>query len=73
MTPIEGLYACGVSTYPGGLVLGRPGYLRGQQGGRGPGRQEVVETDAGDGEVRQDVFDVKGGGFRREPLICIAR
>ncbi len=26
-TPIEGLYACGVSTYPGGLVLGGSGYL----------------------------------------------
>ena len=26
-TPIEGLYTCGVSTYPGGLVLGGPGYL----------------------------------------------
>ena len=26
-TPIEGLYVCGVSTYPGGLVLGGPGYI----------------------------------------------
>jgi phytoene dehydrogenase-like protein len=26
-TPIQGLYVCGVSTYPGGLVLGGPGYL----------------------------------------------
>ena len=26
-TPIDGLYACGASTYPGGLVLGGPGYL----------------------------------------------
>ena len=26
-TPIGGLYVCGVSTYPGGLVLGGPGYL----------------------------------------------
>jgi phytoene dehydrogenase-like protein len=26
-TPIPGLYTCGVSTYPGGLVLGGPGYL----------------------------------------------
>ena len=26
-TPIEGLYACGASTYPGGLVLGGPGYI----------------------------------------------
>lgn len=26
-TPIEGLYTCGVSTYPGGLVLGGPGYI----------------------------------------------
>lgn len=26
-TPIEGLYVCGASTYPGGLVLGAPGYL----------------------------------------------
>jgi len=26
-TPIEGLYVCGVSAYPGGLVLGGPGYL----------------------------------------------
>jgi hypothetical protein len=26
-TPIEGLYVCGVSAYPGGLVLGGSGYL----------------------------------------------
>lgn len=26
-TPIEGLYVCGVSTYPGGLVLGGSGYI----------------------------------------------
>jgi len=26
-TPIEGLYLCGASTYPGGLVLGGNGYL----------------------------------------------
>lgn len=26
-TPIEGLYTCGASTYPGGLILGGPGYL----------------------------------------------
>ncbi len=26
-TPIKGLYVCGASTYPGGLVLGGPGYL----------------------------------------------
>jgi phytoene dehydrogenase-like protein len=26
-TPIEGLYVCGASTYPGGLILGGPGYL----------------------------------------------
>lgn len=26
-TPIEGLYVCGASTYPGGLVVGGPGYL----------------------------------------------
>ncbi|MFQ5416142.1 MAG: phytoene desaturase family protein [Myxococcota bacterium] len=26
-TPIPGLYVCGASTYPGGLVLGGPGYL----------------------------------------------
>jgi phytoene dehydrogenase-like protein len=26
-TPIEGLYACGASSYPGGLVLGGPGYI----------------------------------------------
>jgi len=25
-TPIDGLYVCGASTYPGGLVLGGPGY-----------------------------------------------
>ncbi len=30
-TPIEGLYTCGVSTYPGGLVLGGPGYLGANQ------------------------------------------
>ncbi len=26
-TPVEGLYVCGASTYPGGLVLGGPGYI----------------------------------------------
>jgi phytoene dehydrogenase-like protein len=26
-TPIDGLYVCGVSVYPGGLVLGGPGYI----------------------------------------------
>ena len=26
-TPIEGLYTCGASTYPGGMVLGGPGYI----------------------------------------------
>jgi len=26
-TPIEGLFVCGASTYPGGLVIGGPGYL----------------------------------------------
>lgn len=26
-TPIEGLYVCGASTYPGGMVLGGSGYL----------------------------------------------
>ena len=26
-TPIEGLYVCGASTYPGGLVLGGSGYI----------------------------------------------
>ena len=26
-TPIEGLYVCGASTYPGGLVIGGPGYI----------------------------------------------
>jgi phytoene dehydrogenase-like protein len=26
-TPIEGLFLCGASTYPGGLVIGGPGYL----------------------------------------------
>ena len=26
-TPIEGLYVCGASTYPGGLILGGPGYI----------------------------------------------
>ena len=26
-TPITGLYVCGASTYPGGLVIGGPGYL----------------------------------------------
>ena len=26
-TPVDGLYVCGASTYPGGLVLGGPGYL----------------------------------------------
>ncbi len=26
-TPIEGLYLCGASTYPGGMVTGGPGYV----------------------------------------------
>lgn len=26
-TPIEGFYVCGASTYPGGMVIGGPGYL----------------------------------------------
>ena len=26
-TPIEGLYLCGASSYPGGLVIGGPGYI----------------------------------------------
>jgi len=26
-TPVAGLYVCGASTYPGGMVLGGPGYL----------------------------------------------
>jgi phytoene dehydrogenase-like protein len=26
-TPVEGLYVCGASTYPGGLVIGGPGYI----------------------------------------------
>jgi len=26
-TPIEGLYVCGASAYPGGLVTGGPGYV----------------------------------------------
>jgi phytoene dehydrogenase-like protein len=26
-TPIEGLYVCGASVYPGGLMIGGPGYL----------------------------------------------
>jgi phytoene dehydrogenase-like protein len=26
-TPIEGLYTCGASNYPGGMVLGGPGYI----------------------------------------------
>ncbi len=26
-TPMEGLYTCGASNYPGGLVLGGPGYI----------------------------------------------
>jgi phytoene dehydrogenase-like protein len=26
-TPIEGLYVCGASVYPGGMVLGGPGYI----------------------------------------------
>jgi phytoene dehydrogenase-like protein len=38
-TPIEGLYVCGVSAYPGGLVLGGPGYL---------GANRVVEDLGGE-------------------------
>ncbi|MFH1537624.1 MAG: NAD(P)/FAD-dependent oxidoreductase [bacterium] len=26
-TPIEGLYLCGASSYPGGLIIGGPGYI----------------------------------------------
>ena len=26
-TPIEGFYVCGASTYPGGMIIGGPGYL----------------------------------------------
>jgi phytoene dehydrogenase-like protein len=26
-TPVPGLYVCGASTYPGGLVIGGPGYV----------------------------------------------
>ena len=26
-TPVEGLYLCGASSYPGGLVIGGPGYI----------------------------------------------
>ncbi|MFN8036433.1 MAG: NAD(P)/FAD-dependent oxidoreductase [Acidimicrobiia bacterium] len=26
-TPIDGLYVCGASTYPGGMVVGGPGYI----------------------------------------------
>ncbi|MCP4672649.1 MAG: hypothetical protein GY857_15245, partial [Desulfobacula sp.] len=26
-TPVDGLYVCGASTYPGGLILGGPGYI----------------------------------------------
>jgi phytoene dehydrogenase-like protein len=26
-TPIEGYYVCGASTYPGGMIIGGPGYL----------------------------------------------
>jgi phytoene dehydrogenase-like protein len=26
-TPVEGLYLCGASTYPGGMVTGGPGYV----------------------------------------------
>lgn len=26
-TPVNGLYVCGASTYPGGMVLGGPGYI----------------------------------------------
>ena len=26
-TPVPGLYLCGASTYPGGTLLGGPGYL----------------------------------------------
>jgi phytoene dehydrogenase-like protein len=30
-TPVEGLYTCGASNYPGGLVLGGPGYIGANQ------------------------------------------
>ncbi len=26
-TPVDGLYVCGASTYPGGMVIGGPGYI----------------------------------------------
>ena len=36
-TPIDGLYVCGASTYPGGLIIGGPGYIA----------ANVVAEDAG--------------------------
>lgn len=36
-TPVEGLYVCGASTYPGGLIIGGPGYIA----------ANVVAEDAG--------------------------
>ena len=26
-TPIDGFYVCGASTYPGGMIIGGPGYI----------------------------------------------
>jgi phytoene dehydrogenase-like protein len=26
-TPIEGFYVCGASVYPGGMIIGGPGYI----------------------------------------------
>ena len=54
-TPVEGLYTCGASNYPGGRRTGRTGLSGGKQGGRGPGHYQMVATDPIDGEIYQDV------------------
>jgi len=52
-TPIQGLYVCGVSTYRAGAR--RPRLSRCQQGCRGSGGHQVVETYARNGAMHQDL------------------
>ncbi len=56
-TPIEGLYTCGASNYPGGLVLGGPGYLGANKVADDSGRPSLVEADVGNGTLHEDLFE----------------
>jgi phytoene dehydrogenase-like protein len=57
----------------GRLDSGRPRLHRRQQGGRGPGRQEVVEADTGDGEVHQDLSGVDQSGAEMDGMSARGR